>query len=153
MFLESKQSRISIKGYIEYYTMVFSGSRSSSLTHFYSFSRSETDKVIETTLNKDTKTAGGCTGFSTNLNAVKRWEINAAYIGNLRTCFHRHLNYQPQNCKHPDLNPSRILKDEADVQKILSTISNTFISPLSLQPLVSKSTGIVATEKVVHDRY
>ena len=99
-----------------------------------SFSRSETDKVIEMTLNKDTKTAGGCTGFSTNLSAVKRWEINAAYRANLRTCIHKHLNYQPQNCKHPDLNPSLILKGEADAQKILSTISNTFIDPLALQP-------------------
>ena len=135
----------------EIYEEFMKGNFAAQLIEANSFSRSETDKVIEMTLNKDTKNAGGSTGFSTNLNAVKRWEINAAYRANLRTCFHKHLNYQPQNCKHPDLNPSRILKDEADVQGILSTISNTFIDPLNLHPLVSISTGIVATEKVVHD--
>ena len=98
------------------------------------FSRVETDKVIEMTLNKDTKMAGGCTGFSTNVNAVKRWEINATYRASLRTCFHKHLDYQPQKYKHPDLNPSRIMKDEDAVQRILSTIATTFIDPLSPSP-------------------
>ena len=43
------------------------------------FSWVETDKVIEMTLNKDMQGSGGCTGFSTNVDAVKRWEINATY--------------------------------------------------------------------------
>ena len=48
------------------------------------FGRCEPDKVIETTINKDTKTAGGLTGFSTKTNAVDRWTINASY----RACIH-----------------------------------------------------------------
>ena len=51
------------------------------------FSRIETDKVIEMTINKDTKTPGGTTGFSTNIGAVKRWEINASYRVSLRRIF------------------------------------------------------------------
>ena len=82
------------------------GNFAAQLTNGSQFSRVETDKVIEMTLNKDTKTPGGCTGFSRNVNAVKRWEINAAYRAALRTCFHKHLDYQPQKYKHPDLNPS-----------------------------------------------
>ena len=66
------------------------------------FSRIETDKVIEMTLNKDSKTAGGCTGFSTNANTVKRWEFNAAYRAGLRSCFLSHLNYVLPKYKHPD---------------------------------------------------
>jgi hypothetical protein len=103
------------------------------------------------TLNKDSKTAGGCTGFSTNINAVKRCEINAGFRAALRSCFHKHLNYQPQKYKHPDLNPTRIEKDENDVEKILNTIADTFIDPLSPQPLLSISTGVVDTEKVALD--
>ena len=61
------------------------------------FSRCETDKVIEMTLNKDTKTPGGTTGFSTNVGAVRRWEVNASYRAELRKCFHEHLHYAPQN--------------------------------------------------------
>ena len=103
------------------------------------------------TLNKDTKGSGGCTGFSTNVNAVKRWEINATYRALLRKCFHNHINYHPQKFKHPDLNPSRIKKDEDTVQKILSTIEATFIDPLSPLPLISISAGNIATDKVTSD--
>lgn len=57
------------------------------------FSRSETDKVIEMTLNKEIKLSGGTTEFSANKNAVERWELNANYCATMRTCFHEHLNY------------------------------------------------------------
>ena len=50
------------------------------LTNRSQFSRVETDKVIEKTLNKDTKTPDECTGFSRKVNAVKRWKINVAYM-------------------------------------------------------------------------
>ena len=53
--------------------------------------------------------------------------------------------------KHPDLNPSRIKKDEAAVLKILETISTTFIDPLNPQPLLSISNGVLATDKVSSD--
>ena len=99
------------------------------LTDGPQFSRVETDKAIEMTLNKDTKTNGGCTDFSRNVNAVKRWEINAPCRATLRTCFHKHLHYQPQKYKHPDLNPSPIKKDENDVQHILAIIETTFVNP------------------------
>ena len=115
------------------------------------FSRVETDKVIEMTFNKGTKGSGGCTGFLTNVNAVKRWEINSTYRASLRKCFHNHINYHPQKFKHPDLNPSRIKKDEDAVQKILSTIEATFIDLLSPLPLISISAGIIATDKVISD--
>ena len=118
------------------YKELMNGNFAAQLTDGNKFSRVETDKVIEMTLNKVTKTPGGCTGFSTNINAVKRWEINAAYRAALRTCFHKHLNYQPQKYKHPDLNPSRIKKDENDVQVILSIIETTFVNPLSPSPFL-----------------
>jgi len=115
------------------------------------FSRSETDKVIEMTLNKDTKTPGGVTGFSTNDNAVKQWELNAAYRASLRKCFHEHLHYKLQKYAHPDLTPSRIKKDEADVQMLMRTLTTLFIDPFSDQPLLSISTGVLASEAVCKD--
>ena len=74
--------------------------------------------------------------------------VNATYTAALRTCFHKHLDYQPQKYKHHDLNPSRIMQDEKAVQSILSVIATTFIDPLSPLQLMSVSTGILATEKV-----
>ena len=83
------------------------------------FSRCEIDKVIEITLNRDTKTLGGTTGFSTNTNAVKRWEINASYRASLRRVFHQHLQYKSSKYDHKDLSSARILKDEKDISAVL----------------------------------
>ena len=116
-----------------------------------SFSRVETDKIIEMTLNKDTKTPGGTTGFSTNPGAVKRWELNASYRAALRTCFHKHLNYQKQEHKHPDLTPSRIQRDNRDVCKIVEILTEAFLNPFTESPLVCISTGIVANETLCNE--
>lgn len=135
----------------EVYEEFVNGNFAVQLQNNYAFSRSEADKVIETTINKDTKTPGGTTGFSTNDNAVHRWEVNAAYRAALRACFHKHLNYRPQNGKHPDLNLSRISRDESDVLKVISTLENTFINPLTPCSLVSISTGIIPNKKTTQD--
>ena len=86
------------------------------------FSRPELGKMIEMTLNHDTKTPGGTTGFSTNIGAVHRWEINSKYRASLRTVFHQHLDYKSSTYQHTDLAPSRICKDENDV----SALTNVF---------------------------
>ena len=49
------------------------------------------------TLNRDAKTPGGPTGFSTNIGAVHGWEINSKYRASLRTVFHQHLDYKSSN--------------------------------------------------------
>ena len=98
------------------------------------FSRVETDKVIEMTLNKDTKTFGGTTGFSTNVGAVKRWEVNASYRAALRSIFHQYLNFS-QSHHHKDLSPSRIIRDENDPQSILTVLRERFVDPFSVQCL------------------
>ena len=77
--------------------------------------------------------------------------MNATYRAALCSCFHKHLNYDTQKFKHPDLNPSGIKKDEATVLKILETISTTFIDPLTPQPLLSISNRVLATDKVSSD--
>lgn len=74
------------------------------------FSRVETDKVIEMTINKDTKTLGGTTGFSMNIGAVKRWEVNGSYRAEFRSILHQHLNVSRSN-QHKDLSSSRINRD------------------------------------------
>lgn len=115
------------------------------------FSRVETDKVIEMTLNKDTKTPGGTTGFSTNIGAVQRWEINAAYRASLRSVFHEYLNFKSQAHKHKDLSPSRIAKDEENIASIISVLQETFVDPFGEQPFLSISRGIVLEELAAQD--
>ena len=80
----------------EVYQRFSDGDFAVQLTSTNSFSRSETDKVIEMTINKDTETPGGTTGFPTKIGAVKRWEITASYRANIRKCLHQHLCYNKQ---------------------------------------------------------
>ena len=134
----------------EVYNQCISGNFAAQLSDS-AFSRVETDKVIEMTLNKDTKTPGGTTGFSTSVGAVKRWEVNASYRAALRSVFHQHLHYSSQSYQHKDLSSSRIIRDENDVQAILSVLRDSFVDPFSAQPLLSISTGIVVDQKASSD--
>ena len=72
----------------------FAAQLSSKLFSHKLFSRIETDKVIQMTLNKDTKTPGGTTGFSTIVGVVQRWELNASYRESLRRCIDDHLQHE-----------------------------------------------------------
>ena len=58
---------------------------------------------------------------------------------------------RPTEYKHLDLNPSRIKKDENDVQHILVIIETTFIDPFCPSQLMSIFTDILANEKVESD--
>ena len=72
-----------------------------------SFSRVEADKVIETTVNWDTKTSGGLKGFSTKSIKVNRWMLNATHGASMRQCFYEMLNHRKSNSnKHDDLSIS-----------------------------------------------
>ena len=61
------------------------------------------------------------------------------------------MNYSKKKHQHSDFSPSRIKKDQQAVHEILQIMSNTFIDPISEQPLLSISTGILASEKVTRD--
>ena len=86
------------KSFPEIYEQVivrnFAAQLSSKLFSHKLFSRIETDKVIQMTLNKDTKTPGGTTGFSTIVGVVQRWELNASYRESLRRCIDDHLQHE-----------------------------------------------------------
>ena len=58
------------------------------------FSRTESDKVIEMTLKKDTATSAGTTGFLSNPGAAKPLEVNTSYRAVLRSIFHQHLQFE-----------------------------------------------------------
>ena len=124
------------------------GNFAAQLSDDKNFSRSETDKVIEMTLNKESKSARGTADFLTNVDAVRRWEVNASNKSALVPCFQQHVSYQTQAYEHKDLTPSRIAKDEA----VITVLTDTFTHPFSeQQTLLSISTGIEATQEVCRD--
>ena len=67
------------------------------------FGRCEADRVIQTTINKETKTPGGLTGFSTKSNAVDRRMVNAAYCASLYSHLQDFLGTNTKNYVQTDL--------------------------------------------------
>ncbi len=135
----------------EIYHAFVQGNFSVQLNEDNTFGRMEADKVIETTINKDTKTPGGTTGFSTNSNAINRWALNASYRVKLRCCFHRHLGYGNIQHKHHDFSVTRIKRDEKDVQSLIDVMTNTFVDPLTDNDLLCISNGLAATQSIAQD--
>ena len=117
------------------------------------FGRCEPDKVIKTTINKDTKTLGGLTGFSTKTNAVNRWTINASYRASLYSHLQEFLGANTKKYVHADLQKLRIRKDQDDITSMLSIIEECFIDPFSKNPLLSIPNGILAAEKLILDTF
>lgn len=60
-----------------------SGGFTAQLSDNNPFGRVPIDQTIEMTVNKDTQTVGGTTGFSLNTGAIKRYYLTAEY----RSCF------------------------------------------------------------------
>ena len=117
------------------------------------FGRIPVDQTIEETANKDTQTSGGTKGFSLNACAVSRYYMTAEYrnvcLRNLRQMVEVHTS----GVVHADLEPSRILREEKDVQALLDLLENSWINPFScINPfeLVCLSTAS-ATPKNVRD--
>ena len=52
---------------------------------------------------------------------------------------------------HSDLLPSRIQRDQSDVQPVQDTITSIFINPFEEMELISLSSGVIPTDKVTSD--
>ena len=63
----------------------------------------EADKVIEITLNGESKHSCGTMGFSRNQNAVNKREINVHYRAAMRA--KEYLDYKPNPYEHSELKP------------------------------------------------
>ena len=135
----------------EVYCAFVDGNVSLQLSKRNTFGRIEPDKCIEMKINKDTKTPGGTTGFSTNPNSIVRWIINATCRAELRKKMHEFANYKKQKFLHKGLNPSRIVKYEEVASAMIEILSDTFISPFSDNPLVCISNGTLAPDEVAKD--
>ena len=117
------------------------------------FGRIPVDQTLEETLNKDTQTPGGTKGFSLNPGAVRRYYLNAEF----RSTYLRQIRYMTSLCSsrlnHADLQPTRILKDEVDVQSLIDLLQNSWINPFrqDQDALVNIATGTQAPDDVTND--
>ena len=111
------------------------------------------DQTIEETINKDMQTPGGTKGFSLKHDAVQKYYLNAEY----RSIFLRQLREMVglggSMLNHPDLQPTRIIKEEADVQALVSLMDNSWINPFreDQDNLVNLATAAMATTDIAND--
>ena len=106
------------------------------------FSKVEADKIIKTTIDRDTKTLGGLKGHNTKINKVIRWILNATHRASLRWCFHNMINYQGSRTQRKIMNK---------LSHIIDTLKDTFVHPFSDNKLLCISNGLVATEDVTEN--
>ena len=123
------------------YAAFLDGNFSVQLSETNTFGRNEADKTIENTVNKDTKTSGGFTGFSLKQPASDRWMINASRRAECYRNLKDLVTFAGNKYDHHDLNKSRIKKDETNVQAVLSIFDTTFSHPFDGFELIGLSSG------------
>ena len=117
------------------------------------FGRIHVDQTIEETINKDTQTSRGTKGFSLKCGAVARYymtsEYRSMYLRQLRDM----IGHQNSDISHPDLQPPRIKRDEADVQSLVDLMETSWLNSFSPNhpELVSLSTATVAPPAIAED--
>lgn len=103
-----------------------------------------TDQVLEQTLNRDSKTSGGLVGISNNEEARNKWFLTSHIRAHL-------LSVQKELCSiksanpsvdHKEDNPAITMKDEADIQSLLSTLEQYEVNPFDEMDLFNLSTGV-----------
>lgn len=120
----------------------------------YGFSKVACDQAIEQTINKDSKSKSGWTGFSLKRNAVKRWIMGSHARGALT----RHCETMAGHSMHEEnvrreLEPGTTIKNEEIVQNMKEYISD-HINPFRerVQHLVNVSSGFHASEEIKNDQ-
>ena len=114
------------------------------------FGKIAMDQTIEETVNKDTQTPGGTKGFSLKSCAVARYYITADHKKECLRLLRAMVNSENGSI-HPDLQKTRIGRDENDVKKVLQMFEATWQNPFEDQELRNVSTGVIATPDVVND--
>jgi hypothetical protein len=117
------------------------------------FGRIPVDQTVEETVNKDTQTAGGTRGFSLRAGAVSKYYLTAEHRSASLRQFRTMVQMVDPEFVHPDLEPSRIRKDEAGVQSLVDMMEDNWTNPLEegVSDLISISTGTAATPDIAHD--
>ncbi|KAG1659185.1 hypothetical protein GQR58_022660 [Nymphon striatum] len=117
------------------------------------FGRIPVDQTVEETVNKDTQTSGGTKCFSLNPGAISRYYLTAEYRSAFLRQLRDMLNMKQSTLGHKDLQMTRIIKDEADVQALLTMLESNWINPFdeNSQELVSISSGKLATPDITED--
>ena len=87
-----------------------------------SFNKLPPDQVIERTINKEQKGAGGIIGITTSDSAVQRWVLSSHIMAALLSNFKHSLELNQLESNQKDLGKKRIKDDEKVVQDCYNII-------------------------------
>ena len=131
----------------EVYEKLLNGNFVAQLSETNPLRKIKLDKVIEVTINRNTKTSGDTTCFSRSKDAVNRWNLNAPYKADVRRCLHEMLQVDKKTTIQSDLTAGRIKRDLEDVRAVTEILTETFIHPFTNNPLLCISNGAVTTNE------
>ena len=135
----------------EIYQEFQKGNFSVQLTAGNPFGRIPVDQTTEMTVNKDTQTVGGTTRFSLNAGAVSRYYLTAEYRSEFLTRLRDMVHLSKHRFEHPELQNSRMKKDEQAVSAVVETLTS-WVNPFENNvDLISISTGAAAPKDVAED--
>jgi hypothetical protein len=114
------------------------------------FGKIAIDQTLEETINRDTQTSGGTRGFSTKQGAVSKFYLTAEHRAEALRQLRELISLQTSS-GHPDLQSTRIRKDQSDESAILEMLENNLTNPFENADLVIISTGIAAPTAMCTD--
>ena len=111
------------------------------------FTQVSTDMALEQSINLDSKTKGGIIGITKKPEALERWFLTSHQRAAITTAVKEMLDMGDNEVIHKEASPSRISRDEGDVQKILHKFSTGLITDPFIyddsDSLLNLATGMV----------
>ena len=96
------------------------------------FAQIACDQTIEQTANRDSKTKGGMTGFTTSKGTVNRWIWSHHARGAITRECEAMAGRGERSTTRADLLPSRMKHDRSDVLRIIET-TNAMVNPFDYE--------------------
>ncbi|KAL8567391.1 hypothetical protein ACOMHN_001779 [Nucella lapillus] len=115
------------------------------------FGRIPVDQTTEVTVNKDTQTVGGTTKFSMKPGAVGRYYLTAENRSAFPTKLRNMVDHSRRGADHPDLQKSRLRKDEESVTLLEETLASWTNPFEDKQDLMNIATGTAAPKEIAED--
>ncbi|KAL8594843.1 hypothetical protein ACOMHN_016084 [Nucella lapillus] len=135
----------------EIYKAFKDGNFSVQFTESNPFGRIPVDQTTEVTVNRDTQTVGGTTKFSLKPGAVSKYYLTAEYRSAFLTKLRNMVQHNRRGTDHPDLQKSRLQKDEELVTSVEETLAN-WANPFKCNTdLMNIAIGTVASKEIAED--
>ena len=102
---------------------------------------------------KDKQTPGGTKGFGRKPATLTKYYVNAEYRSTCLEQLRSIIDQQSSRLSHHDLQPTRIKKDDSDIQIVIDLFENSWTNPFSETPgdLAGLATDRVAPNDVTHE--